>query len=332
MDYICTFEGTSNGNDDFIMAVKAPPPASAPAPRKSPSTAYNQRCRNNRKVAPRACSGSNLVKIMESAASAPVYAVIKRPDEKFVTEQAFENPKFVEDIVRDLAVAAEQRRPHPGIRSKARTSNRSITTTPTQDRARQTRPNNPALFSRPARRAAVIRADHRLNRQRSEMPAAAQQAWRQRFHRHPVFPAAAAEASAPAERIYKQAAAVEGNNLQLGNRGFQTSRVFEKQPRRRRGCLQKAPLPHLTETDLRPRKSPPMEPPARMRQLKHHARPAKYTAPSSQSRPPAAARPLRHHKNHAAGYGIWCSTSCITIFSTLASENGSAIASTARSQ
>jgi GTP cyclohydrolase I len=47
----------------------------------------------------------DLVKIMEGAASAPVYAVLKRPDEKFVTEQAFDNPKFVEDIIRDLAVA-----------------------------------------------------------------------------------------------------------------------------------------------------------------------------------------------------------------------------------
>ena len=40
----------------------------------------------------------------ERAASAPVYPVLKRPDEKFVTEQAFDHPKFVEDIVRDLAI------------------------------------------------------------------------------------------------------------------------------------------------------------------------------------------------------------------------------------
>jgi len=32
-----------------------------------------------------------------------VYSVLKRPDEKFVTEKAFENPKFVEDVVRDIA-------------------------------------------------------------------------------------------------------------------------------------------------------------------------------------------------------------------------------------
>ena len=45
---------------------------------------------------------------IESAASCPVYSVLKRPDEKLVTEQAFENPKFVEDIVRDLAVIINQ--------------------------------------------------------------------------------------------------------------------------------------------------------------------------------------------------------------------------------
>lgn len=48
-----------------------------------------------------------LVQHLENAASHPVYAVLKRPDEKFVTERAYDNPKFVEDIVRDLAVALD---------------------------------------------------------------------------------------------------------------------------------------------------------------------------------------------------------------------------------
>src|SRR5690606_23967909 len=41
---------------------------------------------------------------LEKAASNPVFAVLKRPDEKQVTEAAYENPKFVEDIVRDLTL------------------------------------------------------------------------------------------------------------------------------------------------------------------------------------------------------------------------------------
>ena len=45
-----------------------------------------------------------LIEIVESEASCELYGILKRPDEKYVTERAYENPKFVEDIVRDIAV------------------------------------------------------------------------------------------------------------------------------------------------------------------------------------------------------------------------------------
>ncbi|GLS05239.1 GTP cyclohydrolase FolE2 [Chitiniphilus shinanonensis] len=44
-----------------------------------------------------------LVEIAESEASCELYGLLKRPDEKYVTERAYENPKFVEDMVRDVA-------------------------------------------------------------------------------------------------------------------------------------------------------------------------------------------------------------------------------------
>jgi GTP cyclohydrolase FolE2 len=44
-----------------------------------------------------------LVSVAETAASCELYGLLKRPDEKYVTERAYENPKFVEDIVRDTA-------------------------------------------------------------------------------------------------------------------------------------------------------------------------------------------------------------------------------------
>jgi len=44
-----------------------------------------------------------LVRIAESEASSELWAILKRPDEKWVTEHAYENPKFVEDLVRDVA-------------------------------------------------------------------------------------------------------------------------------------------------------------------------------------------------------------------------------------
>jgi len=45
-----------------------------------------------------------VIRIIEKAGSCEVYGILKRPDEKYVTERAYENPKFVEDIVRDIAV------------------------------------------------------------------------------------------------------------------------------------------------------------------------------------------------------------------------------------
>lgn len=43
-----------------------------------------------------------LVELVERNASCPVYSLLKRPDEKFVTESAYDNPKFVEDLTRDI--------------------------------------------------------------------------------------------------------------------------------------------------------------------------------------------------------------------------------------
>ena len=41
---------------------------------------------------------------MEAQASSPVYSLLKRQDEKVVTEEAYDNPKFVEDILRDVVL------------------------------------------------------------------------------------------------------------------------------------------------------------------------------------------------------------------------------------
>lgn len=48
-----------------------------------------------------------LIGIAESAASCELWGLLKRPDEKYVTERAYENPKFVEDLVRDIALALD---------------------------------------------------------------------------------------------------------------------------------------------------------------------------------------------------------------------------------
>ena len=46
-----------------------------------------------------------IVRVAEENASCELYGLLKRPDEKYVTERAYDNPKFVEDMVRDVATA-----------------------------------------------------------------------------------------------------------------------------------------------------------------------------------------------------------------------------------
>ena len=48
-----------------------------------------------------------LVELVERQASCELYGLLKRPDEKYVTERAYDNPKFVEDLVRDVAAALD---------------------------------------------------------------------------------------------------------------------------------------------------------------------------------------------------------------------------------
>lgn len=54
----------------------------------------------------------DLIELVETSASAELYSLLKREDEKFVTEQAYDNPVFVEDLVRNVAIKAKE---HPEI-------------------------------------------------------------------------------------------------------------------------------------------------------------------------------------------------------------------------
>lgn len=111
LDIEVTFECASNGTDDFIMGIKVPATSLCPCSKEiSAYGAHNQRCVMEARV--RFAPGKTmwieeLFEIVEKCASTQVFAVLKRPDEKFVTEDAYDHPKFVEDIVRDLAVALD---------------------------------------------------------------------------------------------------------------------------------------------------------------------------------------------------------------------------------
>ncbi|MFK7788452.1 MAG: GTP cyclohydrolase FolE2 [Phycisphaeraceae bacterium] len=111
LDIEVTFEAVANCEEDFILGIKVPATSLCPCSKKiSAYGAHNQRCEMEAKV--RFASGQSmwieeLFEIVEKCASTQVFAVLKRPDEKYVTEAAYDNPKFVEDIVRDLALALD---------------------------------------------------------------------------------------------------------------------------------------------------------------------------------------------------------------------------------
>jgi len=50
----------------------------------------------------------DLIKLVEASASSDVFSILKREDEKYVTEKAYKNPMFVEDIVREIALKLER--------------------------------------------------------------------------------------------------------------------------------------------------------------------------------------------------------------------------------
>jgi GTP cyclohydrolase I len=112
LDFDVTFELASNGTDDFVMTLKVPATSLCPCSKEiSQYGAHNQRCDMTVKV--RMADGvhlwiEELFGMIEQCASTQVFSVLKRPDEKWVTERAYENPKFVEDIVRDLATMLNQ--------------------------------------------------------------------------------------------------------------------------------------------------------------------------------------------------------------------------------
>jgi GTP cyclohydrolase I len=110
----CTFLGSSNGvKDDFALRVKVPVTTLCPCSKEiSDRGAHNQRGYVTLEVKTRELSPGKwdivwieeLVEIAEKAASAPVYSVLKRTDERHVTMQAYDNPAFVEDVVRNCSV------------------------------------------------------------------------------------------------------------------------------------------------------------------------------------------------------------------------------------
>ncbi len=110
MCYECSFEGSidKDNNYKFILGVKVPVTTLCPCSKEiSRYGAHNQRAMISVKVSYPETEHiwlEDLIELIESCASCPLYSLLKRQDEKFVTEHAWENPRFVEDVLREVVV------------------------------------------------------------------------------------------------------------------------------------------------------------------------------------------------------------------------------------
>ena len=107
MDYRASLTGERrNGVTEMWVRVQVPVTSLCPCSKKiSDYGAHNQRSHVSISARVRAHMWiEELIDIAESEASCELYGILKRPDEKYVTEKAYDNPKFVEDLVRDVAV------------------------------------------------------------------------------------------------------------------------------------------------------------------------------------------------------------------------------------
>ena len=115
LDYSVRFSATlsggssGNGTIDFVVTVVVPVTTLCPCSKAiSESGAHNQRGHVTFAVR---CTKpmwiEEMIRLVEDSASSELYSLLKRPDEKFVTERAYANPVFVEDLVRNVAQRAE---------------------------------------------------------------------------------------------------------------------------------------------------------------------------------------------------------------------------------
>lgn len=110
MCYDCSFEGEvdENCNYKFYLIASVPITTLCPCSKEiSKYGAHNQRALLKIKVSydnDKHIWLEDLIQMAQSCASSEIYPLLKREDEKYVTEHAYENPKFVEDVIRDIVI------------------------------------------------------------------------------------------------------------------------------------------------------------------------------------------------------------------------------------
>ena len=107
MDYTARFDATAMGKEiDFVLTVKANVTTLCPCSKAISSYgAHNQRGEVTVQLRFRKSIWiEDVIEMIESSASSELYSLLKREDEKSVTERAYDNPVFVEDLVRNVAM------------------------------------------------------------------------------------------------------------------------------------------------------------------------------------------------------------------------------------
>lgn len=116
MDYVVTWEVRLDATGPrLLQTVQVPVMSLCPCSKAiSQYGAHNQRSHITVTVeSATAVPLPALITLIEAQASCELWGLLKRPDEKYVTERSYDNPKFVEDLIRDVAVAVKQL---PGLR------------------------------------------------------------------------------------------------------------------------------------------------------------------------------------------------------------------------
>ena len=115
MDYTARFDATACGKEiDFVLTVQAGVTTLCPCSKAiSKYGAHNQRSTVTVQLRSRkAIWIEEVIAVVENSASSELFALLKRQDEKAVTERAYENPVFVEDLVRNVALRLNA---HPDV-------------------------------------------------------------------------------------------------------------------------------------------------------------------------------------------------------------------------
>ncbi len=112
MDYTCRLTGSSgpDGKIDLVSEVIVPVSSVCPCSKEiSEAGAHNQRGEVRLSIRFKKFIWiEDMIELVEKSGSSEVYSVLKRVDEKYITEYGFSNPKFVEDIVRDIALKLKE--------------------------------------------------------------------------------------------------------------------------------------------------------------------------------------------------------------------------------